>query len=40
MKYVRTKDQVTDIFTSGLSGSKFEEFRRQLSMITESKIRK
>ena len=38
MKYIRTKDQVTDIFIKELSGSKFEEFRRQLGMITRSKI--
>ena len=39
MKYIKTGDQVADIFTKALSGTKFEEFRRQLGMTTISKIR-
>ena len=39
MKYIKTENQVADIFTKGLNGLKFEEFRRQLSMITRFKIK-
>ena len=38
MKYIKTKNQVIDMFTKGLSGSNFEKFRKQLSMTTRSKI--
>jgi len=33
MKYVSTETEIADVFTKGLSNSKFEEFRRQLGMI-------
>ena len=39
MKYIRTKDQIVDIFTKELGGSKFEEFSKQLGMTTRFKIR-
>ena len=39
MKYIKTRDQVVDIFTKGLSEPKFEEFKKQLSMTTKSKIK-
>ena len=35
MKYVRTEDQVADIFTKRVSGVKFEHFRRQLGMVSK-----
>ena len=35
MKYVRTEDQVADIFTKGLNGAKLENFRRQLDMVSK-----
>ena len=39
MKYIKTGNQVADIFTKALSGTKFEEFRRQLGMTTRFKIK-
>ena len=39
MKYIKTKDQVADIFMKRLDGQKFEEFRKQLSMMTKSAVR-
>ena len=33
MRQTKTDDQVADIFTKGLSASKFEDFRRQLNMV-------
>lgn len=33
MRQIKSKDQVADLFTKGLSGSKFESFCHQLGMI-------
>ncbi|KAL9270255.1 Retrovirus-related Pol polyprotein from transposon RE2-like protein [Drosera capensis] len=35
-KYINTNDQVADIFIKGLSRDKFDEFIKQLGMITRS----
>lgn len=39
MQYIKTADQVADLFTKGLSGVKSEEFRKQLGMIARSTFR-
>ena len=39
MNYIKIEDHVAYIFTKGLSDPNFEEFRRQLDMITRSKIK-
>lgn len=38
MKYIQTNDQVADLFTKGLTVTKFEDFRRQLGMISRSML--
>ena len=38
MKYIKTEDQPADIFTKGLSKSKFEDFRQQLGMTEKAKV--
>ena len=38
-KYIKTEDQITNIFIKRPGVSKFEHFRRKFSMITRSKIR-
>ena len=38
MKLTPTEEQIADIFTKGLSISKFEEMRMQLGMIRRSKL--
>nr|KYP60164.1 Retrovirus-related Pol polyprotein from transposon TNT 1-94 [Cajanus cajan] len=39
MKYINTEGQVADIFTKGLSATKFENFIKQFGMTTRSAIR-
>ena len=39
MKYVKTDDQVIDIFTKKLNCGKFEDFRRQLGVASKHIIR-
>ncbi|KAF7810522.1 putative mitochondrial protein [Senna tora] len=39
VKYISTDNQIADIFTKGLSGTKFEDFREKLGMISRTTIR-
>ena len=39
LEQVKTDDQVADIFTKGLGGSKFEKFRKQLGMTSRLTLR-
>ena len=36
--YVKTEDQVADLFTKGLGVDKFEKFRRQLNMVRRMEV--
>ncbi|CAL5438464.1 unnamed protein product [Camellia sinensis] len=38
MRQIKSKDQVADLFTKGLSGSKFESFCHQLGMIKSLEV--
>ncbi|KAL5827815.1 hypothetical protein ACOSQ3_019666 [Xanthoceras sorbifolium] len=39
-KYIKTEEQVADIFTKGLSTTKFEESRKKLGMIKREIFRR
>ena len=39
MKYVKTEGQVADIFTKRLNGGKFEDFKRQLGIVSKHILR-